>query len=127
MTPVTLGLAPSFGFGDRTGLATPGHVEAMKRSGAGIEPIFPQQSIREMTRTKRTPQQVMDDALAGAEAAGWKGKTGADADHLKTYEDVEVTAAVGFTFFTIDPSGHVDQHADDYGEQELREAERVLG
>ena len=27
---VTLGLAPSFGFGDRIGLATPGHVEAMK-------------------------------------------------------------------------------------------------
>ena len=37
---VTLGLAPSFGFGDRIGLATPGHVEAMNRSGSGIEPIF---------------------------------------------------------------------------------------
>ena len=56
---VTLGLAPSFGFGDRIGLATPGHVEAMKRSGSGIAPIFPQQSIREMTRTGRTPGQVM--------------------------------------------------------------------
>ena len=63
---LTLGLAPSFGFGDRIGLATPGHVEAMKRSANGIEPIFPQQSIREMTRTERTPQQVMDDALGGA-------------------------------------------------------------
>ncbi|AMV16305.1 tagaturonate epimerase family protein [Planctomyces sp. SH-PL14] len=121
MTPVTLGLAPSFGFGDRTGLGTPGHVAAMQQSGSGIEPIFPQQSIREMSRTKRTPQQVMDDALKGAEAAGWTGKTGADADHLKTYEDVEVTAAVGFTFFTIDPSGHVDQHADDYSESQVRE------
>ncbi len=121
MTPVTLGLAPSFGFGDRTGLATPGHVEAMKRAGGGIEPIFPQQSIREMSRTQRTPQQVMDEALAGAKAAGWTGKTGADADHLKTYADVEATAAVGFTFFTIDPSGHVDQHADDYSENDLKE------
>lgn len=121
MTPVTLGLAPSFGFGDRTGLGTPGHVAAMQQAGSGIEPIFPQQSIREMSRTKRTPQQVMDDALKGAESAGWTGKTGADADHLKTYEDVEVTAAVGFTFFTIDPSGHVDQHADDYSESQVRE------
>ena len=43
-TCVTLGLAPSFGFGDRIGLATPGHVEAMQRSGNGIEPIYPQQS-----------------------------------------------------------------------------------
>ena len=120
-TCVTLGLAPSFGFGDRIGLATPGHVEAMKRSGNGIEPIFPQQSIREMTRTRRTAQQVMDDAINGAKAAGWNGRIGADADHLKTPHDVDVTAAVGFTFFTIDPSDDVDQNADDYDESSFRE------
>jgi tagaturonate epimerase len=118
---VTLGLAPSFGFGDRIGLATPGHVEAMQRSGNGIEPIFPQQSIREMTRTQRTARQVMDDALNGARAAGWEGRIGADADHLKTSADVDVTAAVGFSFFTIDPSDDVDQKADDYTEAALRE------
>src|SRR5258706_9547234 len=100
---VTLGMAPSFGFGDRIGLATPGHVAAMKAAGQGIAPIFPQQSIREMTRTSRTPQQVMDDALNGAKAAGWTGPIGADADHLKTPADVDATTAVGFTFFTIDP------------------------
>lgn len=118
--PITLGLAPSFGFGDRTGLATPGHVAAMQRSGSGIEPIFPQQSIREMTRTSRTPREVMDDALNGMVAAGWTKPTGADADHLKRPEDVDATAAVGFTFFTIDPSEHVDQHADNYDEPTLR-------
>src|SRR3954469_12149788 len=116
----TLGLRPSFGFGDRLGLATPGHVEAMRRAGAGIEPIFPQQSIREMARTARTPRRVMDDALAGARESGWTGVTGADADHLKTPQDVDATAAVGFTFFTIDPSDHVDRHADDYDEPTLR-------
>lgn len=124
---VTLGLAPSFGFGDRIGLATPGHVEAMKRSANGIEPIFPQQSIREMTRTQRTARQVMDDAMNGARAAGWEGRIGADADHLKTPEDVDVTAAVGFTFFTIDPSGDVDQRADDYDEATLREKFSTAG
>ena len=118
--PVTLGLAPSFGFGDRTGLATPGHVAAMLRSGSGIEPIYPQQSIREMFRTSRTPREVMADALNGMRAAGWKGQTGADADHLKKFEDVDVTAAVGFTFFTIDPSEHVDPHADNYNADTLR-------
>jgi hypothetical protein len=117
----TLGLAPSFGFGDRIGLATPGHVEAMQRSGAGIQPIFPQQSIREMARTSRTPENVMDDALQGMRQAGWQGRTGADADHLKTPEDVDRTAAAGFTFFTIDPSAHVDEHADGYDEHTLRE------
>ena len=120
MTCQTLGLAPSFGFGDRIGLATPGHVESMNRAGTGIEPIYPQQSIREMTRTKRTAQQVMDDAVNGAIAAGWAGKIGADADHLKTPTDVDVTASVGFTFFTIDPSDDVDQAADDYSETEVR-------
>jgi hypothetical protein len=118
---VPLGLAPSFGFGDRIGLATPGHVEAMKRAGSGIEPIFPQQSIREMTRTNRTAQQVMDEAMEGAFSAGWDGNVGADADHLKTEADVDVTVAAGFTFFTIDPSGEVDQKADDYDESTLRE------
>lgn len=117
---VALGLAPSFGFGDRTGLATPGHVAAMKRCGQGIEAIYPQQSIREMTRTQRTPHEVMDDAMNGAEAAGWTGPIGADADHLKVPQDVDVTAAVGFTFFTIDPSDDVDQQADDYDETTLR-------
>ena len=119
--PSTLGLAPSFGFGDRIGFATAGHVAAMKRSGSGIAPIFPQQSIREMARTSRTPQQVMDDAMRGAQAAGWTGPIGADADHLKTPDDVDVTAAVGFTFFTIDPSGNVDQKADHYDEATVRD------
>lgn len=112
--PTTLGLAPSFGFGDRLGMATPGHVESLKRAGGAIRPIFAQQSIREMTRTSRSPQQVMDDAMAGMRAAGFSGVHGADADHLKTPTDVDRTAAVGFVFFTIDPSDHVDPHADEY-------------
>ncbi len=119
--PVCLGLDPSFGFGDRTGVATPGHVASMKRAGSGIQPIFPQQSIREMARTSRTPIGVMTDALQGMVDSGWTGITGADADHLKTKEDVDVTAEVGFTFFTIDPSDYVDAEADDYDEATLRE------
>ena len=33
MKPVPLGIEPSFGFGDRLGLATPGHLEALKQHG----------------------------------------------------------------------------------------------
>ena len=98
-----LGLSPSFGFGDRIGLATPGHVLAMKRAGGDIRPIYVQQSIREMTRTNRTPQQVMADALAGAQEAEWTGPQGADADHLKTEEDVDRTAAS--SSFSVVPVG----------------------
>ena len=117
----TLGLEPSFGFGDRIGVATPGHVEAMKRSGTGLAPIFAQQSIREMKRTGRTPEQVAAAAVAGMLASGWDRASGADADHLKTRDDVDATAAAGFTFYTIDPSDFVDADADDYDESTLRE------
>jgi len=116
-----VGLVPSFGFGDRIGLATPGHIAAMRIAGAGIEPIFPQQSIREMGRTGRSPSEVIADALSAIRQTGWRRGTGADADHLKTADDVERTVAAGFTFFTIDPSDHVDQHADRYDEATLRD------
>jgi tagaturonate epimerase len=120
LKPVTLGLQPSFGFGDRLGLATPGHAEALRRAGSGIAPIFAQQSIREMARTNRTPEQVMKDACTGAIQAGFTGPMGADADHLKQPEDVDRTAAAGFVFFTIDPSDAVDPHADNYSLPELQ-------
>lgn len=124
---VTLGFTPSFGFGDRIGLATPGHVAAMQAAGAGIEPIFPQQSIREMTRTRRNPAGVIAEAFEGMRAAGWEGVTGADADHLKEPHDVDITAAAGFTFFTIDPSDHVDEQADGYSLEELKTKSANLG
>jgi hypothetical protein len=122
----TLGIDPSFGFGDRLGLATPGHVAALKQSGGAIKPIFAQQSIREMTRTNRTPDQVMGDALAGAKAAGFSGAQGADADHLKTPADVDRTAAAGFVFFTIDPSGEVDAQADNYDANTVAEKFKLV-
>ena len=124
--PTTLGTKPSFGFGDRLGLATPGHAAALKRCGSGILPIFAQQSIREMTRTSRTPQQVMEDAQNGLRQAGFTGIQGADADHLKTPADVERTAQAGFVFFTIDPSGEVDANADDYDAGQLAEKFKPL-
>ena len=125
--PTTLGLAPSFGFGDRLGLATPGHVEALRRARtSSILPIFAQQSIREMTRTNRSPTQVMHDAQAGAESAEYTGARGADADHLKTPEDVDRTADAGFVFYTIDPSGFVDANADDYTADDLARRANAL-
>ncbi len=119
--PVPLGLASSFGFGDRTGLATPGHLAALQNSGGGIRGIFAQQSIREMTRTHRTPEEVMSAAASALAARDYSEPWGADADHLKTPEDVQVTAQAGFVFYTIDPSPDVDQTADLDSESDLRE------
>ena len=108
LTP--LALAPSFGFGDRLGLATPGHVAAVR--GTKFAPIFAQQSVRENARTGRTPQQVMDDAKRAVDAAKWDAPWGADADHLKTVEDIPPFVEAGYTFFTVDPGEHVDNAAD---------------
>ena len=109
--PVALGLEPSFGYGDRLGLATPGHLESLNRAGGPIKGIFAQQSIREMARTQRNAQQVMAAATDVLTEAGFTDQWGADADHLKTPEDVDTTMDAGFVFFTIDPSDHVDQQA----------------
>jgi hypothetical protein len=110
LRPQPLGLQTSAGCGDRLGLATPGHVRAVRKA-AGIAPIFAQQSMRENARTGRTPQQVMDDALWGIFQEGWREPWGADADHLKTTEDIDLCVAAGYTFFTIDPGDHVDNEA----------------
>ncbi|MEM6332267.1 MAG: tagaturonate epimerase family protein [Planctomycetota bacterium] len=67
-TPQPLGLTPSFGFGDRLGLATPGHLAALRDAGGPIRGIFAQQSIRELARMDRQPADVMTaatDTLAG--------------------------------------------------------------
>jgi len=126
LQPRPLGLMTSAGMGDRTGLATPGHVRAMRASGGGIAPIFAQQSIREMERTGRTPQQVMDDATWGMFAEGWHAGAGADADHLKTPAHIDACLAAGYTFFTIDPGAHVDNRAETAGLGDLHELADLL-
>src|SRR5262249_20120571 len=51
LVPRPLGLKKSAGCGDRLGLATPGHIRAIRRSS--MAPILAQQSIRENARTGR--------------------------------------------------------------------------
>jgi hypothetical protein len=125
LQPRPLGLQTSVGMGDRLGLATPGHVRALRRvmgqpGAKAVAPIFAQQSIREMSRTGRTPEEVLDDATWGAFQAGWHEGLGADADHLKTVADVDRCVAAGFTLFTIDPGDHVEASADVLDEAALR-------
>jgi hypothetical protein len=120
-----LNLTPSFGFGDRLGLATPGHIASVK--GTKFAPIFAQQSVRENSRTGRTPQQVMDDAKRAVEAAKWDAPWGADADHLKTVDDIPPFIAAGYTFFTVDPGEHVDNGADTDSLDALKKKVAALG
>ncbi|GAB4305416.1 MAG: D-tagaturonate epimerase UxaE [Candidatus Bipolaricaulota bacterium] len=105
LLPRRLPASPSFGFGDRLGLATPGHVRAVGESR--VFPFLAQQSVRENARTGRTFADVLASAVFGALAAGHEKGFGADADHLKDVDDALLAADLGYTFFTCDPSDHV--------------------
>jgi hypothetical protein len=108
--PQVIGPKRSFGFGDRLGLATPGHVAAVEKQ-PGFTPIFAQQSLREMARTGRTPQEVMNATVDALAKAHYRQPWGADANQLKTPPDVERAAAVGFTCFTINPADYINHDA----------------
>jgi tagaturonate epimerase len=110
LKPQPLGTKTSAGFGDRLGVATPGHIAAVQ--GTGVAPIFAQQSVRENVRTGRTPQGVLDDAMWGVFECDWREGWGADADHMKNLEHIQPFVDAGYTFFTIDPSDYVDDAAD---------------
>jgi len=122
LAPRILGLHSSFGFGDRLGSATPGHVRALRAASVPLAPIFAQQSIREMERTGRDATEVLNDAAWGVFAAGWREGYGADADHLKTIADVDACLAAGYTFFTFDPGAYVDGSADSQPAHSVRAA-----
>ena len=105
LSPSTCNIKASFGTGDRLGIATPAHIQAFKNKD--IFPVLAQQSIRENSRTGRTLQQVLDDAIWGCFEAGYEGKFGADADHIKRIEDLKEAVDCGYTMFTVDPSDFV--------------------
>jgi tagaturonate epimerase len=119
--PSPLGMAPSIGFGDRLGLGTPGHVAALREAGGPIRGVFAQQSIREITRTGRSPETIMQAAVGALTALGFENPWSADGDHLKTEHDIRRLMAAGFVLYTLDPSEFVDQHADDYDAATLSE------
>lgn len=104
--PQPLGNVPSIGYGDRIGLATPGHIRTHQAADplGQVAPLFAQQSAREMERLSRSPVEVMLDAVHALKESAAGFRWGADADHLKTEEQVAACVEAGFTFFTADPS-----------------------
>ena len=62
-----------------------------------MKPILAQQSIRELERTQRKPEDVLDAATWAVFQEGYKDGFGADADHLKTTDDIDLLVKAGFT------------------------------
>jgi len=124
--PVTIGRRPSFGVGDRLGVSTPGHLRAL--TSFEIFPVLAQQSMRELGRTRRTPQDVIDDAGWGAFQAGYTGSFAADADHIKKVEEALDCYKKGFTMFTVDASDFINLQAVHFSDQEvLAEFKKIPG
>lgn len=107
--PQRVGIRKSIGCGDRLGLATPGHLRAIR--AGDMFPVLAQQSMREMARARRSPQQVLDDVTWGVVQANYQAGFGCDADHLKTIEDIDACASAGYLGYTLDPGQYVDDEA----------------
>ena len=101
LKPSPLGLKTSFGFGDRLGLATPAHIRVVNKH-ENVLPVFAQQSVRELEKTNRTFKDVVDVASWNVFQGGYKGKWGADADHIKEKKYFARAADAGMTMFTLD-------------------------
>jgi tagaturonate epimerase len=122
--PVLIGLSDSFGFGDRLGIANPAHIRSL--AGSHMRPILAQQSIRELDRTQRTAEEVLNAASWAVFQEGYTAGFGADGDHLKTIDDIDRYARAGFTMFTFDPSAHVINEAITLSGTDLRQRAKKI-
>ncbi|WP_281888502.1 tagaturonate epimerase family protein [Paenibacillus sp. YYML68] len=113
----------TIGLGDRLGIASPGHIQTVR--GHNIRPILAQQSIRELTLTGRTYEEVLDAAAFAVFQEGYKDGYGADGDHLKTDADIKMALDLGFTMLTLDCSEHIDNSIESLStaDQEAKYAE----
>ena len=98
----------SLGMGDRLGIATPGHIQVMKKYPQ-ITPVFAQQSMRELNQTDRTYEDVLDSVTFSVFKYGFRRAFGADADHLKKKKEIENALSIGYTMITLDLSDHIQK------------------
>ena len=115
-----LGKERSFGVGDRLGIATPGHIAVFEKYDA--YPVLAQQSMRELTLTDRTYEDVLDCATFTVYRDGFEKGFGADGDHLKRAEDVRYALDLGFTMITLDCSDHIANDAASMTDAEVEKA-----
>jgi len=114
----------TIGCGDRLGLASVGHIAAVKHFDA--TPVLAQQSMRELDLTGRTYRQVVDDATFMVFQAGYKDGYGADGDHLKNIPDIDVALSAGMPMITLDLSEVMLAKAGDWPDSQVENAFKTL-
>lgn len=107
----------TIGCGDRLGLASIGHIAAIKHFDA--VPVLAQQSMRELDLTGRTYRQVVDDATFMVFQAGYKDGFGADGDHLKNIPDIDIALSAGMPMITLDLSEVMLAKAGDWQDSQV--------
>ncbi len=107
----------TFGVGDRLGLASAGHIRVFKEYDA--VPVLAQQSMRELSLTNRTYQDVLDSATFAVFQEGFKKGYGADGDHLKNPDEVKAALDAGYTMITLDCSEYIHNEFEEMDEKEL--------
>lgn len=92
----------TLGAGDRLGLATPGHLRAIRKFK--VRPVLAQQSIRENRQTGRNFEEVIADAAWSVFQEDYQEGYGADGDHLKSLQEVKRALEAGVSMITLDLS-----------------------
>ena len=107
--PSVLKQGPVFGFGYRAPWILGNIIQARVARRYRLNVMLAQQSAREIERTQRSFQEVVDSATLSAHAAGLALPWGADGDHLKTDADIRAAVKAGCTHFTYDVSHELAQ------------------
>jgi len=107
----------SIGLGDRLGIATPGHIDAVR--DRDVMPVFAQQSVRELNFTGRSFKDVLDDVTWAVFQEDYKKGFGADADHLKEKSQISEVLELGYTMITLDCTEYIDDSILEMDEEEL--------
>ncbi len=107
--PAVLTEGPVFGFGYRSPWVLGNIIQARVARERGLNVMLAQQSAREIERTRRSFQDVVDSATLSAHEARLARPWGADGDHLKTDAHLRAAAAAGCTHFTYDVSDELKQ------------------
>lgn len=114
----------TIGLGDRLGIASPGHIETIREKN--IKPVLAQQSIRELTLTNRSMNDMLDAAAFAVFQEGYTGGYGADGDHIKEASDIKYALSLGASMITLDCSDQIDKTVEEASAEEIEKRFAVV-
>lgn len=107
--PSVITQGPVFGLGYRPPWRLGNIFQARFAAKHGLQVMLAQQSAREIERTGRSFQDVIDSATISAFQANLKLPWGADGDHLRNEDEVTAAARAGCTHFTYDVTAELNK------------------